>query len=151
MVFKLSLYHYVVSKEYHYQFTSNTIKNPFDAHMITYIDDDLDIAAMKSATTIFTGEHNFAAFSYPYVQENRMRNIHSCVIETIENSDIYTLKVISSGFMRYQIRLMMGALFEVGKGLLDIQIIKDALQKDSTISFNNKAPASGLTLHRVNY
>ncbi|QSE97832.1 tRNA pseudouridine(38-40) synthase TruA [Fulvivirga lutea] len=141
----------VSSKEYHYQFTFNTTKNPFDAHLVTYVHQTLDIDLMKSAAELFLGEHNFAGFCYPYEQVDKIRTIHSCKIDFDEERGLYIFKVISKGFMRYQVRLMIGVLFDIGREKLETSVLSEALKPGSSIKFDNRAPASGLILHRVNY
>ncbi|MEQ8927599.1 MAG: tRNA pseudouridine(38-40) synthase TruA [Fulvivirga sp.] len=141
----------VASKEYHYQFTFDTSKNPFDAHLITFVHQKLAIDLMRSAATLFLGEHNFSGFCYPFEEADKIRTIQSSEIQFDEAGGFYVFKITSSGFMRYQVRLMMGVLFEVGKGNLDQGSIAEALKPGSSIKFEMKAPASGLVLHRVNY
>ena len=59
------------------------------------------------------------------------------------------LKVEGAGFMRYQIRLMMGVLFQLGKGLVDMDFIKDTLANPSSETLKELAPSSGLTLDSI--
>lgn len=64
----------------------------------------------------------------------------------------YVLKVKGKGFMRYQIRLMMAMLFELGKGNTSIQEIKDSLKEtNDRLPLRTIAPASGLHLYKVTF
>jgi tRNA pseudouridine38-40 synthase len=62
----------------------------------------------------------------------------------------YVLKVVGEGFLRYQIRLMMATLIEVGKGTLDAAFITASLKEDNDRKFlRNIAPSSGLQLYDI--
>jgi tRNA pseudouridine38-40 synthase len=58
--------------------------------------------------------------------------------------------VKGKGFLRYQIRLMMATLIEVGKGSLDLEFIIASLKEDNDRKFlRNIAPSSGLQLYDI--
>jgi tRNA pseudouridine38-40 synthase len=58
--------------------------------------------------------------------------------------------VKGKGFLRYQIRLIMATLFEVGKGNLDLAFIVASLKEDNDRKFlRNIAPSSGLQLYDI--
>ena len=62
----------------------------------------------------------------------------------------YVFKVKGKGFLRYQIRLMMATLFELGKGNIDLQFIEASLKEDNDRLFmRNNAPSSGLQLYHI--
>jgi tRNA pseudouridine38-40 synthase len=62
----------------------------------------------------------------------------------------YILRVQGKGFLRYQIRLMMATLFEVGKGTLDATFIIASLKEDNDRKFmRNIASSSGLQLYDI--
>lgn len=62
------------------------------------------------------------------------------------------LKVKGKGFLRYQIRLMMAALFELGKGNLTLGYIKESLSENNDgLPLKTIAPASGLQLFAVEF
>ena len=44
-------------------------------------------------------------------------------------NNAFVFKVSSKGFLRYQVRLMMAALIEVGKGELSIEDLKNTLNQ----------------------
>ena len=144
-------------KEYIYLFSYGEKAHPFSASMIAHFIDDFDIEKMKLGAKLFLGEHNFYHYcKVPKPSINYVREITHC--EIIVN-DIYTANffpeqsfafhVHSKGFMRNQIRLMMGQLIELGKGLVSLDSIEESL-RDSEMNFEKKlAPASGLILNKV--
>ncbi|MEE9409141.1 MAG: tRNA pseudouridine(38-40) synthase TruA [Polaribacter sp.] len=145
-------------KEYHYYFSFGDKNHPFAAPFIVNIDEILNIELMKTAAKLFEGEHYFHKYcTKPSEQTIFKRIIDSC--EIVENDILtanffpetsYILKVKGKGFLRYQIRLMMATLFEVGKGNLGLQFIEDYLKEDNDRKFlRNIAPSSGLQLFDI--
>jgi len=64
----------------------------------------------------------------------------------------YVLKVKGKGFLRYQIRLMMGVLFELGRGKVDLDFIKASLAEDNDrLHLPSIAPSSGLQLYDLDF
>ena len=146
-------------KEYHYQFSNQGKNHPFCAPIITGYS-NLNIALMKEAAQIFEGTHYLGAYcSKPSEETKLIRTINYCQIIEI-NSDLgkyfpktyFILKVRGKGFLRYQIRLMMGALIQLGKGEITLEQIVDSLKekKDRQI-MTSIAPGSGLILNSVEF
>lgn len=143
-------------KTYHYYFTFGAKTHPFIAPLVTNIIDDLDLEKMQKAAELFIGEHNFRQYCYRG-NENKIyirKVFESKIFETNDfqgtffPEKIYCFKVSGNGFMRNQIRLMMGTLFQLGIGKITIDQIQKTLEKENTetrpIGFI--APASGLVL-----
>lgn len=147
------------NKIYHYVFSEGQKNHPFCAPILTTILDSLDIETMKQGAKLFEGTHNFKAYCYkPSENGDFIRNISLC--EIVEN-DIYSanffpeksyiLQIHGKGFMRNQIRLMMGTLINLGRHEIDTTTIKESLLPDSTMVMDYIAPASGLILHKVDF
>lgn len=146
------------SKEYHYYFSFGQKNHPFAAPFIVNIEESLEIELMKTAAKLFEGEHYF----HKYCTKPSEKTVFKRVIDTCEivENDIltanffpdtsYILKVRGKGFLRYQIRLMMAAMFEVGKGNLDLEFIKTSLLEDNDRQYlKQNAPSSGLQLYNI--
>lgn len=145
-------------KEYHYYFSFGNKNHPFAAPFLVNVDELLDVNVMMQAAKMFEGEHYFHKYcTKPSENTIFKRAIDSC--EIVENTILtasffpeksYILKVRGKGFLRYQIRLMMATLFEVGKGNLDLGFIEASLKEDNDRKFlRNIAPASGLQLFDI--
>ena len=145
-------------KEYHYYFSFGDKNHPFAAPFFVNINEKLNINMMIEAANLFEGEHYFHKYcTKPSEQTVFKRVIDSC--EIVENDILtanffpeksYILKVKGKGFLRYQIRLMMATLFEVGKGNLDLGFIEASLKEDNDRKFmRNIAPSSGLQLFNI--
>lgn len=146
-------------KEYHYHFSSGDKSHPFNAPFIRDFGKLLDMNKMKEAANLFKGTHNFKRYvSKPAPNTVFDRDIlHSEIVPntkftgkfSAKNAFVY--KVSSKGFMRYQVRLMMGALVEVGRGIWSIEDFKQSLIDYNGTQIKHVAPSSGLTLHKVKF
>ena len=146
-------------KEYLYLFSYGQKNHPFCAPIMTTILDDLDIEIMKEGAKLFQGEHYFKTYCYKPT-DNGIYNREVLLCELVENT-IYTanyfpeksymLRVKGKGFMRNQIRLMMGTLIDLGKGKLTLEDIRVSLLPNSTYKMNYIAPASGLILNTIEF
>ncbi|MFY0631372.1 MAG: tRNA pseudouridine synthase A [Flavobacteriaceae bacterium] len=147
-------------KEYHYYFSFGKKNHPFAAPLLVGFTDNLDIDLMKESARLFEGTHYFHKYcTKPSKETIFKREILSCVIEenTILEASFfpknsYVLKVKGKGFLRYQIRLMMGVLVELGKGNVDIEFLKTSLSDGNDREpLKTIAPGSGLQLYSVAY
>ncbi|WP_338358139.1 tRNA pseudouridine(38-40) synthase TruA [Yeosuana marina] len=146
-------------KEYLYLFTHGTKNHPFCAPIMTTILDSLDIELMKKGATCFEGSHYFKTYCYKATNEGVYhRTIETC--ELIENTlftanffpeKSYILRVRGKGFMRNQIRLMMGALIKLGRGDITLEYIQESLKPESKEVMDYIAPASGLILNKIDF
>lgn len=146
-------------KEYLYLFAFGNKFHPFCAPILTTILVDLDIDKMKQGATLFQGKHFFKSYCYK-ATDNGVYDREIDLCEIAENTEFsanffpktsYILRVKGKGFMRNQIRLMMGALLQVGKGELSLEDLKASLSPDNIIPIDYIAPASGLILNAIDF
>ena len=146
-------------KEYHYYFSFGEKSHPFNAPLIRDFGTHLNVDAMKEAVELFRGVHNFKRYaSKPSSNTVFEREILSAKIEANERfNDVYTpkntyvFKVRSKGFLRYQVRLMVGALVDVGRGVWNKEDLKESLDNFEGTQIRHIAPSSGLILHKVEF
>ena len=144
-------------KEYHYHFYSGNKFHPFNAPFIYDFGEKLDVEKMKEASKLYEGTHNFKNFvAKPspdtiFEREILFSSIEECskYSGSFSPKEVYVFKVSSKGFMRYQVRLMMGALVEIGRGTWSIKDLKEKLENIQGENVKNVAPSSGLVLHKV--
>ncbi|MFT5736105.1 MAG: tRNA pseudouridine38-40 synthase [Maribacter sp.] len=147
------------SKEYVYLFSYGTKNHPFCAPFLTNIIAHLDIALMQEAAELFVGTHNFSSYTAKLQPNTKViRTITSCTLapNTLLKANFfpeksYAFTVNGAGFMRYQIRMMMGALFQVGKGELSLVAINESLTPNTNIVLTTVAPGSGLLLNKLTF
>ena len=146
-------------KKYVYLFAFGAKNHPFCAPLLATFVEPLDLEAMKAAATLFQGTHSFHNYcTKPTAQTVLEREILRC--EIIENKHIqanffpqesYALEVEGTGFLRNQIRLMMGSLVLVGRGELSLEEIRKSLEQDFDFPMTFIAPGSGLMLRGISF
>lgn len=146
-------------KAYVYLFSHGEKNHPFCAPFLANIITPLNIGLMKEAAACFVGTHDFSAYTAKLSADTKvMRTVQRC--EIVPNTllkanffpeESFALSVSGAGFMRYQIRMMMGALLQVGKQEIGLDVIKTSLLPNSGIVFTTVAPGSGLMLHELNF
>jgi len=145
-------------KEYHYYFSFGEKNHPFAAPFIVGFEENLDIDLMMKGASLFEGNHYFHKYcTKPSKHTAFNREIITC--EIVKNdilkanffpSESYILKVVGSGFLRYQIRLIMGVLLQLGRGEVTLEFIKQSLKVDNDRKYLKIiAPSSGLQLFNV--
>lgn len=146
-------------KEYVYLFATGEKAHPFCAPLLTAFQDDLDIDLMKRGAREFEGEHNFSQYCTRPSSETKL--FRTVLKSRIRNNDLYTasffpeqtymFQVRSKGFMRNQVRLMMGQLILLGKGGISLEQIRYSLTGKDRSPLKYIAPASGLVLNKIEF
>ena len=147
------------SKEYVYLFSFGEKNHPFCAPFLYNVVESLDIGLMQETAPILVGTHDFSTYTARVKPNTQVtRTVDYCEIQ--ENDLInasffpkesYKLVVRGQGFMRYQIRMIMGALIQLGKGELGKQDILDSLHPDKKLRLTTVAPGSGLLLNEIKF
>jgi len=146
-------------KEYVYLFAFGEKAHPFAASLVTTLPEALDLELMKQGALLFEGEHNFVRYcTKPSPKTNFTRTIDFCKIEVNTKysanffpKKTYLLRIKSKGFLRYQVRLIMGQLFMLGKSKITLSDIEISLSGEDTSYFNEIAPQSSLILESVEF
>lgn len=146
-------------KEYLYLFSFGIKNHPFCAPLMANFKDNLDIKKMVEGAKLFEGEHFFRNYTVDPSENGKfLRTISTSEIKenTLYTANFfpeksYIFRVKGSGFLRYQIRLMMGTLIQLGKGEIGILDIQESLKEGNDMVLNYIAPASGLILNKVDF
>ena len=146
-------------KEYLYLFSFGRKSHPFAAPLMATFPEKLDVELMMQGAKLFEGTHSFHNFcTKPTPHTLLQREIEVC--EIIQNREItasffpeksFLLRVTGTGFLRNQIRLMMGFLVQLGRGEIDIEEVQRRLDPGIKIPVTYIAPGSGLILNKVDF
>jgi tRNA pseudouridine38-40 synthase len=138
-------------KEKTYKYILNTKEyNPLERNYVFQYNYDLDIKSMKEAIKYFLGKHDFRAFVTDNKEkENCVREITKVNIEEDNGKIIFTFT--GDGFLRYQVRNMIGILIRVGENKLSPKDVDKILQSKDRTKSGKTAPAEGLYLVNVKY
>ena len=124
--------------------------NPIERNYIYQYNYKLDVDKMKEVIKLFEGEHDFRAFvTENKEKENCIRTIFKTSIK--EKDDILEIKFTGNGFLKYQVRNMVGILIRVGEGKLDKKEVEEILKSKDRTKSGKTAPAKGLYLVDVKY
>lgn len=152
-------------KEYHYLFT-DTEMSPMCAGMMTKFREKLDFDVMQKAAEHFQGRHWFGNYCYKKDHLDSDQFYREILESKLIENDLYQAnffpdrsylyKISGKGFMRHQVRMMVGALINLGRGQWDWETFIKSLDpqlysKESKELTPLIAPASGLILNHVKY
>lgn len=138
-------------KEYHYYFCTSETENPVLSDFVAHVPGPLNIDSMIKAARLFEGEHDFTNFCSPSTQASTtIRTVQRCEILKANfgafSDEVYFIKIVGTGFLKHMVRLISGALFEVGKAKVSLEDISKHLTHNQDEKLSRKARAKGLHL-----
>lgn len=139
----------VKSKEYKYYINIGEY-NPLERNYVFQYNYKLNIEAMQYAIKVFVGTHDFRAFVTDNKEkDNCIRTISYAKIELEEDKIVFTF--IGDGFLRYQVRNMVGILIKVGENKISTKDVEKILASKDRTNSGKTAPPEGLYLTKVTY
>ena len=139
-------------REYRYRILQRRMPSALERHRAWWIPHSLNLIPMRHALELLLGRHDFRAFA---VKEERscVREIYRTHLEIWPHEDGQEiwLEFVGSGFLRGQVRSMVGTLVEVGLGERDSSSITTLLKNGSRKDAGPTAPAHGLYFVRAGY
>lgn len=138
-------------KEKTYEYLINTgLFNPLERNYVYQYCKSLNIDNMKKAIIYFKGTHDFTTFTCSEdKRENKVRTINKVSIK--EKNGIIKITFHGKGFLKYQVRNMIGLLIKIGEGKFSPDIVPSLLSKKDRRCASICAPAEGLTLINIKY
>lgn len=141
---------HATSRSYRYFITPGPIQSPFRRAYAWHVGYPLDVVAMKAASRIVLGHHDFTAFT-PTESE------HAAFVRTVDHcswrlrGDLLWLEVRATSFLRHMVRSLVGTMVEVGRGRLEAADMERLLLGSPRATAGPTAPPHGLFLWRVTY
>jgi tRNA pseudouridine38-40 synthase len=153
-------------KLYRYRFFDRRIRPVFERNFVWHVW-NVDWERMERAIPHFVGTHDFASFQgaganrqttppksgRPKLPKKTVRTIFRMDLlrpPPPHESEVW-LEVEGNGFLKQMVRNLVGSLMQVGRGFREPEWIAEVLAaKDRSVA-GPTAPASGLTLVRVEY
>ena len=165
-------------KTYEYKIYNAKVNNPLLSRYTQFEYLPLDVDKMRKAAEYIPGEHDFKAFcSSKTSAQSTVRTVYSVEV-IVEGEGIYvsdgnvnevgrdkgaykdkrefapsliTVRVKGNGFLYNMVRIIAGTLIAVGKGRLEPECVKKALESLNRDDVGPTAPAKGLTLVEIKY
>jgi len=110
---------------------------------------NLDIEKIVSASSCFTGEHDFSNFAKLESFKNPVRAIDNIVFTS--EDDLLIVDFFAQTFLWYQVRRIISALIKIGNGKLEKEQIIEALDSPNEKVDFGLAPAEPLILKDIFY
>ncbi len=134
---------YSAKKRVYRYIIKNSKSNPFETNFVTFLD-SLDFKQIEQNIKLFVGEHDFAHFMKTGSDtKSSLRVIYKAF--AYKHKDYIVLNFEANGFLRSQIRLMVGALLK-----LNAKELQEQLECKSNYKVK-PAPSNGLYLTRIKY
>ena len=139
----------VLSKTYKYYINLGEY-NPTRRNYELQYNHTLNIEKMTEAIKVFLGEHDYRAFvTQNKEKDNCIRTITKAEIE--EKNNILIITFTGDGFLRYQVRNMVGILIRIGENKLTKEQLSEILLSCDRTKSGKTAPACGLYLEKVDF
>lgn len=139
-------------REYRYRILLRRMPPALERHRVWWMPHSLNLIPIRHALEHLVGLHDFRAFS---VREERstVREIYRAHLEVwpVEGGQEVWLEFVGSGFLRGQVRSMVGTLVEVGLGKRDSDSIRTLLRGGDRKEAGPTAPPQGLYFVRAGY
>jgi len=142
----------VKAKEYIYKINMGEY-DPIEKDYIYQYNKRLDLAEMERALKYLEGTHDFKSFSKADEEkEDFVRTIiQTNLIRDMKNVNKFIISFLGTGFLRYQVRNMVGVLIEIGEGKRKAEDILTILEAKDRRKAGITANPEGLYLRDVYY
>jgi tRNA pseudouridine38-40 synthase len=138
------------SKRYRYRLWVAEEAHPLVRRTVWHIRPPLEAERMREACRMLEGERDFGAFrSTGSGSGSAVRTL--TLVRLRQSGRLWRLEFEGKGFLRHQVRAMVGTLVEVGRGRMDLSEFAAALGSGRRELAGPTAPARGLVLVRVRY
>ncbi|HAP58413.1 MAG TPA: tRNA pseudouridine(38-40) synthase TruA, partial [Cytophagales bacterium] len=113
-------------KMYSYRFSLKKLVGPRAAPFVAGVAGPLDTQRMEACAALFEGNHDFRAYGYQVpsdAETERMIRLSKLEYHIAPGNGLPRLweySVMSAGFMRHQVRLMVGSIIACGQGQLKL-------------------------------
>lgn len=136
-----------------YDYFIHTYKDPFLSGLSSfYLLEQLKFDEMKAAAALLPKYKDFRAFcTSPDKYEHTICNVMSTSLSIDANGDKLRFQISSNRFLSKMIRIIMGQLLKIGKGLLSVDEFEHYLIYRQTPELITPAHPEGLYLSKVTY
>lgn len=128
-------------------------KDPFIGDQMLRLYHKLDIEQMNKAAALLPNFTDFTSFSklHTDVKTNNCKVREAYWQPDPMGRNGYVFTITADRFLRNMVRAIVGTLFQVGKGQLDIDQFVDIIEAKDRSSAGSSAPGHALFLERVTY
>jgi tRNA pseudouridine38-40 synthase len=142
------------ARTYHYTIVNREVPDPFRSRFAWWIDDPLDIRALRIASDAFIGEHDFTSFCRKQRGAAAESSLGRKVIESRWHDlgeGVLQYEITANAFCWQMVRSLVGTLVEVGSGKRRPGEMLAILRAEDRAAAGDMAPPHGLCLWHVEY
>jgi tRNA pseudouridine38-40 synthase len=136
-------------KLYRYRILNRLPRCPFRDDLVWHLKSPLNVGAMSAAIAALVGQHDFSSFRAAGCSaDTTVRTIRAARCQTTDDGEVL-IEFEGPGFLRHQVRIMVGTLVDVGLGKRSAGEVASTLSAQDRAAAGPTAPAKGLTLVHV--
>jgi tRNA pseudouridine38-40 synthase len=139
-----------IGKKYRYVVLGRLDRSPFHTGRAWYVRQLVDWSAVEATLALFVGVHDFTAFRASSCNNPRPTREITRAAHLVRGQE-HHLEFEGKGFLRYQVRIMVGTAIDVGMGRRTVAQVQEALATGARERAGRTAPPDGLYLVEVYY
>ncbi len=137
---------WAIRKRYRYRLLVRSARCPHRRGRVWHLRSSLDVRALRAAARGLVGEHDFTSFRAAGCgAAHALRTIEAALVADMPDDEVH-VTFTGSGFLRHQVRIMVGTLVEIGRGRWGPEHIPALLAARDRTRAGRTAPAHGLAL-----
>lgn len=142
----------VRAKEYIYKINMGEY-DPIEKDYVYQHNKRLDLVEMERGLKYLEGTHDFKSFTKADEEKDDFVRtiVQTNLIRNLKNVNQFTISFVGTGFLRYQVRNMVGLLIEIGEGKRKSGDVLSILEAKDRRKSGITAPPEGLYLKDVYY
>ena len=143
--------HRATQKTYCYSILESRVRDPFWENRAWRVPYRLNHSLMREAATTIVGTHDFRAFrGVEDTRDETVRQIFRIDVRTAKSDPrILEVEIEGNRFLYKMMRIIAGALMDIGRGKLDPEALTRAIGSGKRTDLGVTAPGQGLYLRRV--
>lgn len=140
-----------LEKEYRYYVRTNKEIDVFKRNYVCHYPYPLNLADMQEACRYLQGKHDFTTFSSAKATAKGSKVRTLSKVTCSQQEDTFEFIFRGNGFLYHMVRIMVGALIDIGTGNLSPADIPKLLAAKDRQLLGNTVPPEGLYLWEVTY
>ncbi len=140
-----------IGREYKYYIYNGFIRSPIFEGKMHHVPNVMNIEKMQKASEILVGTHDFSSFRSKSCQAlSPIKTVDFIKINKI-TQDIIEIHISARSFLYHMVRNITGALIYTGIGRIEVDFMREILEKKDITMLPFTAPACGLYFFIAHY
>ena len=139
------------AKHYRYTILTRPERSPRWRDHAWHVPETIDLDAMRAGAAGLLGEHDFNAFRAAGCSARTTTRRIDQVDVVRASQELVTIDVWGNAFLRNMVRIIVGTLSEVGRGVRSPAQVSEIVASRDRVAAGVTAPAHGLELVEVRY